>query len=282
MERYKQIVNDVMYSGTIKENRTGVKTKTSCGFMFKHWMGKGFPLVTTKLTPLKLVCAELEMFIKGISDKKFLHERGCHIWDEWSNPDNPTNKNDLGRIYGVQWRDYRSYNYSDFFYPGAIKNDQLKNIVTKLKENPDDRRMVCTAWNPGELNQMALPPCHLLWQVVVTKDDHGDNVLNLHWYQRSVDVMLGLPFNIASYAMLLLLLCKESKMRPGYLTGFLADTHIYENHFEAAEHVLRRTPFPASHVDLIGDGKSIFDWGYEEYTLNNYRHHPHIKMDVAI
>src|SRR3989344_1187978 len=229
MESYLNIVKEILTKGQRKENRTGVDTIVIDGAIFKHDMQEGFPLLTTKKMATKVIRVELEGFIKGITDKKWYKERGCNIWNEWGNPQmapyghdaesrkRMAEERDLGPIYGWQWRhfgaEYLGHD-ADYSEKGT---DQLKKVVDTLKKNPLDRRMIVSAWNPNDLGKMALPPCHYSFQV--TSD--GEK-LNLFWNQRSIDTMLGLPFNIASYGFLLHLLAKESKMKEGNLVGFLA------------------------------------------------------------
>jgi thymidylate synthase len=230
--QYASLVREILLSPK-KENRTGIDTYAIACRSIKHDMADGFPLLTTKKMGMKNIAAELECFIKGISSKKEFHERNCHIWDEWANPqkvpygnDEATKakmlaEDDLGRIYGVQWRDGKKYTKDE--ETGLYKQesiDQLKNAINVLKYDPfgsPGRRIIVNAWNPAELDQMALPPCHYAFQVIVTLNHQGEKVLNLTWNQRSVDTMLGLPYNIASYALLLLLLAKETNMVPGIL-----------------------------------------------------------------
>ena len=287
MIAYKQVVRRVLNEGKIKENRTGVNTLALAGAMFEHDMAKGFPLLTTKYMPFNLVASELEFFIKGITDKKWLQDRNNHIWDEWCSPakvayghDEETRKKmmeerDLGPIYGSQWRNfnmqYRGYNKQR---RGGI--DQLKNVVNTLKTNPDSRRMVVSAWNPIDLKDMALPPCHYSFQVTII-----NGKLNLLWNQRSVDVALGLPFDIASYGLLLTLLALESGFKPGTLVGFLGDTHIYENHIEGLKDQLERLPKELPCI-RTRDFESIFNWKYTDTVLYNYQCHPSIKFEIAV
>lgn len=290
MKSYLDIVQTILEKGEKKEDRTGVGTISIPGVMFQHDMNTGFPLLTTKKVPFRLVASELEFFIKGITDKKWLQDRNNHIWDEWCNPqkvpyghDEETKKKmmeerDLGPIYGFQWRhfgaDYDSYD-SDYGGQGV---DQLKIIVDRLKENPMDRRMIISAWNPTKLDQMALPPCHYGFQVTVVNDK-----LNLFWSQRSVDTALGLPFNIASYALLLHLLAKQGGFKEGILTGFLADTHIYLNHIEGLKEQLSRDPEKYTLPKLITDNfKSIYDWKYEDSIVEGYESYPGIKFEIAV
>lgn len=289
MKAYFRIIQNILENGKIKENRTGVNTIAVAGEMFQHDMAFGFPLLTTKYVPLKIVAVELEGFIKGITDKKWYQERGCKIWNDWCNPmkvpygyDIETRtkmekETDLGPIYGAQWRAFDKSSLRDGI-------DQLQQLVDTLKTNPNDRRMIVSAWNPRQLKQMALPPCHFAFQVTIL-----DGRLNLLWSQRSVDSVLGLPFNIASYALLLLLLAKESGYEPGILTGFLADTHIYENQLDGLNQQMGNEYYPLPKVQLytIEKGKelkgfSIFDWEYSDFDLFNYKNGGTIKFPIAI
>jgi len=288
MIAYKQIARKVLNQGQIKENRTGVNTIAIAGAMFEHDMAEGFPLLTSKYVPFRLVSSELEFFIKGITDKKWLQDRNNHIWDDWCSPakvayenDEKTKKwmraeRDLGPIYGFMWRffgsEYRGWD-EDPFYAGV---DQLKNLVATLKTNPDDRRMIVSAWNPQQLYRMAIPPCHYAFQVTVI-----NGRLNLMWNMRSVDVALGLPFNIASYGLLLTLLAMESGFKPGKLIGFLGDTHIYKNHIHGIKDQLERLPKDLPNIKTP-NFTSIFDWEYTDTVLHGYQHHPKIKFDIAV
>ena len=276
MKAYLDIVEKVLSDGSWKENRTGIRALGISGAMFEHDLALGFPALTTKRLAFKQVAIELEFFIKGLTDKKWLQERGCHIWDEWCNPDlvppelsNEERKkfqresDDLGPIYGSQWRNFHGV-------------DQLKGVVETLHSNPNDRRMVVSAWNPPQHYEMALPPCHVLWQVIVT----GDGKLNLNWYQRSVDSMLGLPFNIASYALLLELLARQVGKPVGKLCGFLGDVHIYENHINQAKVQILRDPLPLPKLELTGE-KNIFDWTHVEAHLLNYKHHGKLEFEMS-
>lgn len=290
MQNYLTIVKNILENGTKKENRTGTDTLAVAGAMFEHDMGKGFPLLTTKKVPFRLVASELEFFIKGITDKNWLKERNNHIWDEWAHPEKApyghneeakkkmTDERDLGAIYGFQWRHFNAP-YDDYRTDYAGQGvDQLKKVIETLKTNPNDRRMMVSAWNPAMLHKMALPPCHYGFQVTVI-----DGRLNLLWNQRSVDTMLGLPFNIASYALLLHLLAKETGLKEGKLIGFLADTHIYTNHIDGAKEQLTRDPskFPLPKIETE-NFTSIFDWKYEDSKILNYESYPTIKFDIAV
>lgn len=290
MRAYLNIVQKVLNEGEKKSTRQGTDVFNIAGVMFEHDMSKGFPLLTTKKIPYRLITTELEFFIKGITDKKWLRDRNNHIWDEWCNPkkvpyghDEQTKKRmseerDLGAIYGFQWRHFNApYNNYDTDYSGQ-GIDQLKKLVEILKKNPTDRRMIVSAWNPCMLDQMALPPCHYLFQATVTNDK-----LNLLWNQRSVDVMLGLPFNIASYATLLHLLAKETGYAEGRLVGFLADVHIFVNHVDGAKEQLARDPdkYPLPKIQT-NNFASIFDWTTADTELLNYQSYPRIKFDIAV
>ena len=270
MKSYLDIVNNVLEHGQWKETRTEFGALTTFGEVFRHNMSDGFPLLTTKTMAVKTMWTELEGFIKGIVSKKWYQDRGCNIWNEWSNPLNNSD-DDLGPIYGYQWRRF-NHVYDENDEGCLTRYDQLEQIVSTLKINPDSRRMVCSAWNPIQTSRMALPPCHVLWNVVVIQDK-----INLVWHQRSCDLMLGVPFNIASYATLLLLLAKEANLTPGILQGTLADCHIYENHIEGAEKQLLRNPNPLPIVD-VGNFNCIYDWDSSNAILNNYNPHPKINF----
>lgn len=288
MEIYKQIVQNVLINGIKKKNRTGVDTIAIPGVMFEHNMSDGFPLLTTKHIPFHLVASELEFFIKGITDKKWLQDRNNYIWSEWCRPDrvpyghdfetkqHMLESRDLGPIYGSQWCNFGA-GYTDAWNPPVLNGiNQLEMLLGTLKTNPDSRRMLVSAWNPADLDKMALPPCHYAFQVTVI-----DNKLNLLWNQRSVDVALGLPFNIASYGLLLHLLCYESGFEPGKLVGFLADTHIYENHIDGLKTQLRRKPYDLPSLE-IESFTSIFEWEYADVVVKDYVHHNSIPFDIAV
>ncbi len=290
MKTYLDIVKKVLENGEKVETRQGTPAYTIAGAMFEHDMSKGFPLLTTKKVPFRLIATELEFFINGITDKKWLIDRNNHIWDEWASPkkapyghDEESKKRmleerDLGPIYGFQWRhfnaQYESYD-SDYTGKGV---DQLKKLVETLKTNPRDRRMIVNAWNPLQLEEMGLPPCHYSFQVTTI-----NGKLNLMWNQRSVDTMLGLPFNIASYALLLHLLAKETGLKEGKLVGFLADVHIFENHIDGAKEQLERDPnkYLLSKIETE-NFTSIFDWKNEDTKLLNYESYPKIPFEIAI
>lgn len=290
MQAYLDIVKKVIDTGVKKMPRQGTECFTTAGVLFEHDMSRGFPLLTTKKMPFRLIASELEFFIKGITDKQWLLERNNHIWDEWASPKKAPyghddaskqrmlEERDLGPIYGFQWRHFNaSYESYDTDYTGK-GYDQLAKLIETLKTNPNDRRMIVSAWNPLALDEMALPPCHYCFQVTVT-----DNKLNLMWNQRSVDVMLGLPFNIASYALLLHLLAKESGYGEGRLVGFLGDVHVFVNHIDGAKEQLSRDPnkYPLPTIETK-NFTSIFNWKTEDTELKNYESHPSIKFQIAI
>ncbi len=279
-----------METGKKVPTRQGAEAYTTAGEMFEHDMSDGFPLLTTKKIPFRLIAIEIECFINGITDKKWLQDRNSHIWDEWASPlkapyghDEASKKRmreerDLGPIYGFQWRHfnapYKGYD-ADYTNQGI---DQLKKVVETLKTNQRDRRMIVNAWNPSQLEEMALPPCYYGFQVTVL-----DGKLNLLWNQRSVDMMLGLPFDIACHALLLHLLAKESGLKEGKLVGFLADVHIFENHIEGAKEQLSRDPgkYPLPKIETE-NFKSIFDWKAEDTKILNYQSYDRIPFKIAI
>lgn len=299
MESYKALVRHILSSGVKKKNRTGVDTISVSGYMFEHNMKDGFPLLTTKKMAYKSIFTELEFFIKGYHDKQWLKDHKNHIWDEWCSPvfhkysTEPAEQekmkecNELGPIYGVQWRNFNgqhefdtNLNKMDVEPDTLVKGtDQLKYIVDEIKNNPDSRRLICSAWNPNQMDTMALPPCHVLWQVLINTETE---TMDLIWYQRSVDTMLGLPFNIASYAMLLELLCRESgKYRPGKLIGMLGDVHIYTNHVKGAMEQLER---PTHRLPLIyiKDFDSIFNFDASKVEIIGYESEDKINFDIAV
>lgn len=290
MNAYLDIVKHILEHGVEKTDRTGTGTLAVAGMMFRHDMSEGFPLLTTKKMPFKCIASELEFFIKGITDKQWLIDRKNHIWDEWANPKKAPyghseeakqkmmDERDLGPVYGFQWRHYgATYENFDTDYAGQGV-DQLKTLVDTLKKDPSSRRMLVCAWNPAMMDQMALPPCHYNFQVTVL-----DGKLNLFWNQRSVDVMLGLPFNIASYALLLHLLAKETGLGEGTLVGFLGDTHIYKNHLEGAREQVTRDPkkYPLCRIETESF-TSIFDWEYTDTKKRGYESYPRISFPIAV
>ena len=290
MRTYLDIVKKVLENGEKVETRQGTPAYTIAGAIFEHEMSKGFPLLTTKKIPFRLIATELEFFINGITDKKWLQDHNNHIWDEWASPQKAPyghdkiakkrmlEERDLGPIYGFQWRHFNApyKNYDTDYTDQGI--DQLKKIVETLKTNPRDRRMIVSAWNPIQFGEMGLPPCHYAFQITVL-----NGKLNLLWNQRSVDTMLGLPFNIASYGLLLHLLAKETGLKEGKLVGFLADVHIFENHLEGAQEQLARDPNKYSLAKIETENwTSIFDWKAENTKVIDYQSYDKIPFVIAI
>lgn len=288
MKTYLDIVRHILANGVRKQNRTGIDTLSVSGVMFEHDMATGFPLLTTKKMPFKTIRVELEGFIKGITDKSWYQERRCNIWNEWCNPkkvayghDEATKERmkaerDLGPIYGFQWRHFdASYINFDSDYTGQ-GIDQLAKMIETIRKNPGDRRMIVMAWNPKALSEQALPPCHYSFQVLVT-----EGKIDLLWNQRSVDTMLGLPFNIASYATLLHLIAKETGLGEGKLIGFLADTHIYLNQVDGAKLQLEREPKALPRI-ITDPFTSIYEWTGEQTRLEKYESHEKIEFPIAV
>ena len=280
---FQETLDLILTKGYKKEDRTGTGTISFPGVMIRHDMSDGYPLLTLRTVPFKSAAIELEGFIKGITSKQWYKERGCNYWNQWCNPkvvpygtDDDTKKkmeecDDLGEIYGKQWRDFQD---PQNLYGSTVK-DQLKDVVDTLKSNPNSRRMLCSAWNPLALNHMALPPCHFAWQVNVT-----DGKLNLFYYMRSVDFVLGNDLN--TYGLLLHLLAKESNLKEGMLVGFFADAHIYLNHINGIKELLSRnatSDLPTIETDNF---KSIYDWQYSDTILCDYNPLPSVKFNVAV
>ena len=317
MKAYLDILENIMTNGKdLRMNRTGIPDiGLSAGAVFEHDMSTGFPLVTTKKMGLKNIATELEFFLYGITDKRWLQDRKCHIWDEWANPvkveqkyniatnnlpnltDDEKNtirnsimdsERDLGPIYGFQWRHFGgeyvwnekriNKNPTDNFNPKNPGIDQVQNAIYKLKNNPNDRRILVSAWNPVAIPQMALPPCHVMHQLFVR-----DGKLSLIWTQRSCDMFLGVPYNIASYALLLLLYAKEAGLKPGTLKGELHDAHIYQNHIPQVREQLQRKPYPLPTVEIPNDNwRGMLNWSAQGgFTLKNYICHEKLRGDVA-
>lgn len=258
--RYIDLLDLIVQLGTDKDDRTGTGTKSIFGAQIRHCMCDGFPLLTTKKLSLKNIATELKWFLKGRTDIQYLRDNGCKIWDGDYNKSGRTDGS-LGPIYGKQWRDWNG-------------TDQIQNLIKGLKENPDSRRHMVSAWNVGELDEMTLPPCHYGFQCYVS-----EGVLSLMWNQRSVDTFLGLPYNIASYGLLLLLLCEETGYIPGTIIGNLGDVHLYNNHIEQAEEQMKRVGYEKlptielSNVDILN--------GEFDYELKDYESHPHIKAPLS-
>ncbi len=253
-----------MTEGVDRSDRTGTGTRSIFGYQMRFDLKDGFPLLTTKKLHLKSIIHELLWFLKGDTNIKYLQDNGVRIWNEWADADG-----NLGPVYGAQWRSWPDGN------GGYI--DQISEVIRTIKENPDSRRIIVSAWNVGQLSKMALPPCHLLFQFYV-----ADGKLSLMLYQRSADTFLGVPFNIASYALLLLMVAQVTGLEPGEFIHTLGDTHIYHNHFEQVKTQLERTPGPLPKMKLNPDVKDILDFKYEDFELQDYNAQPHIKATVAV
>ncbi|MBQ3700487.1 MAG: thymidylate synthase [Prevotella sp.] len=264
MKQYLDILNRILTEGTRKGDRTGTGTISIFGTQSRYNLDDGFPLLTTKKLYLKGIIYELLWFLKGSTNIRFLQENNVHIWDEWADE-----HGELGPVYGHQWRSWPDYD------GGVI--DQIQYVVDQLKTNPDSRRMIVSAWNVAEVNKMALPPCHTIFQFYVA----GDR-LSLQLYQRSADTFLGVPFNIASYALLLQMMAQVTGFKPGDFIHTTGDTHLYLNHLEQARLQLTREPRPLPTMRLNPDVKSIFDFRYEDFLLEGYDPHPHIKAEVSV
>lgn len=263
MQQYHDLLKHILKEGTEKTDRTGTGTLSVFGYQMRFDLSKGFPMVTTKKLHLRSIIYELLWFIKGDTNTAYLKEHGVSIWDEWADENG-----NLGPVYGKQWRAWSSQN-------GEI--DQLKEVLKQLKTNPDSRRIMVSAWNVGELSQMALMPCHALFQFYV-----ADGKLSCQLYQRSADVFLGVPFNIASYALLTMMIAQECELDLGDFVWTGGDTHIYSNHLEQVSKQLERTPRPLPVMKLNPEVRSIFDFTFEDFELLNYDPYPGIKAPVAV
>ena len=264
MKQYLQLLDHVLTHGVEKGDRTGTGTRSVFGYQMRFNLEEGFPLLTTKKLHLKSIIYELLWFLRGDTNVHYVQEHGVRIWNEGAGPDG-----DLGPIYGYQWRSWPDYN------GGHI--DQITEAVETIKNNPDSRRIIVSAWNVGQLDEMHLPPCHAFFQFYV-----ADGRLSLQLYQRSADIFLGVPFNIASYALLLQMLAEVTGLRAGDFVHTLGDAHIYSNHIEQARLQLTRDPRPLPRMVINPDVKSILDFKYEDFTLEGYDPHPHIKAVVAV
>ncbi|MBA3829641.1 MAG: thymidylate synthase [Taibaiella sp.] len=264
MQAYLDLLQHILDNGTVKSDRTGTGTLSCFGYQMRFDLQKGFPLVTTKKLHVKSIIYELLWFLKGETNIAYLKEHGVSIWDEWADE-----KGDLGPVYGHQWR---SWTGAD----GKIY-DQIKEVLHQIKTNPDSRRMIVNAWNVADLPKMALSPCHALFQFYV-----ADGRLSCQLYQRSADVFLGVPFNIASYALLTMMMAQVCGLQPGDFIHTFGDVHLYSNHIEQAKLQLTRTPYPLSTLVINPDVKDLFDFKYEDFKLENYQHHPAIKAPVAV
>jgi thymidylate synthase len=264
MKQYLDLLNRILTEGVEKTDRTGTGTISIFGHQMRFNMADGFPLLTTKKLHLKSIIHELLWFLKGDTNVKYLQENGVRIWNEWADENG-----DVGHIYGYQWRSWPTYD------GGFI--DQIQRAVDDIKNNPDSRRIIVSAWNVADLDKMNLPPCHAFFQFYV-----ANGKLSLQLYQRSADTFLGVPFNIASYALLLLMMAQVTGLEAGEFVHTLGDTHIYKNHIEQVQLQLQREPRPLPKMTLNPNVKSIFDFKYEDFTLTDYNPHPHIAGKVSV
>lgn len=264
MEQYHQLLKYILANGHRKEDRTGVGTLSVFGYQMRFDLAKGFPLVTTKKLHLKSIIYELLWFLNGDTNIKYLKDHGVSIWDEWADENG-----DLGPVYGYQWRSWPGRN--------GEKIDQITKLMDQLRSKPDSRRHIVTAWNPADVDQMALPPCHALFQFYV-----ADGKLSCQLYQRSCDTFLGLPFNIASYALLVHMIAQQCNLEVGDFVWTGGDVHIYSNHLEQVNLQLTREPYPLPELHLKRKPASIFDYRFEDFEIRNYQAHPSIKAPIAV
>lgn len=275
MKQYHDLLQDVMDNGTAKSDRTGTGTRSVFGRQMRFDLKDGFPLVTTKFVPLRLVISELLWFLRGDTNIKYLLEHNNHIWDEWADTNG-----DLGPVYGAQWRSWPSFSVDPTSPERFIKNkgiDQIQQVMELLAKDPDSRRIIVTAWNPSELADMALSPCHAFFQFYV-----ADNTLSCQLYQRSADLFLGVPFNIASYAALVHMMAQQLNMAVGDFVWTGGDCHIYSNHFEQVKLQLGRAPHALPTLSFKRKPESIFDYVESDFALLGYNHHAAIKAPVAV
>jgi len=264
VRQYIDLLRHVLEHGRPREDRTGTGTKSVFGYQMRFNLEEGFPVVTTKKLHLKSIIHELLWFLDGDTNVKYLQDNGVRIWNEWADENG-----DLGHIYGFQWRSWPT--------PEGTFIDQISQLINDIKTNPTSRRLIVSAWNVGDLDKMNLPPCHLLFQFYV-----NEGKLSCQLYQRSADIFLGVPFNIASYALLTMMVAQVTGLKPGDFVHTFGDAHIYNNHFEQVELQLSRTPFPLPQMKINPDVNSIFDFKYDDFELVNYQCHPHIKGEVSI
>ncbi|MBP7679008.1 MAG: thymidylate synthase [Bacteroidales bacterium] len=264
MIQYLELLDHVRKNGVEKADRTGTGTLSVFGYQMRFDLQKGFPVLTTKKLHLRSIIHELLWFLKGETNLKYLHENKVTIWDEWAGPNG-----DLGPVYGYQWRSWPAGNGKHI--------DQISNVIHSIKTNPDSRRHIVSAWNVGELDKMALPPCHLLFQFYV-----AEGKLSCQLYQRSCDIFLGVPFNIASYALLTLMVARVTGLQPGDFVHTLGDAHIYLNHIEQVKLQLSREPYPLPEMKVNPERTNIFDFVFEDFELVDYQCHPHIKGEISV
>ncbi|MCC7460039.1 MAG: thymidylate synthase [Proteobacteria bacterium] len=264
MKQYLELMEKVLNTGTEKSDRTGTGTKSIFGHQMRFDLSEGFPLVTTKKLHLKSIIHELLWFLKGETNIAYLKEHDVKIWDAWADKDG-----NLGPVYGYQWRSWKGAD--------GKTTDQISQVVEQIKKNPDSRRLIVSAWNVGEISNMALPPCHAFFQFYV-----ADGKLSCQLYQRSADIFLGVPFNIASYALLTMMIAQACDLKYGDFVHTLGDAHLYSNHFDQAREQLSRTPYPPPKMNINPKIKNIFEFTFDDFKLENYQAHPHIKGAVAV
>ena len=264
MQQYLQLVQHIIDNGTEKTDRTGTGTKSCFGYQMRFNLAEGFPLVTTKKLHLKSIIHELLWFLKGDTNIQYLKDNGVRIWDEWADENG-----DLGPVYGKQWRSWEA--------PNGVVIDQISDLIQQIKKTPDSRRLIVSAWNVGDLSKMALMPCHNMFQFYV-----ADGKLSCQLYQRSADVFLGVPFNIASYALLTMMIAQVCDLEYGDFVHSFGDVHLYNNHVEQAQLQLSRTPFPLPTMKINPAVKDIFAFEFGDFTLEHYQSHPSIKAPVAV
>lgn len=264
MQQYLSLLQHILDNGVEKTDRTGTGTKSVFGYQMRFDLSKGFPLVTTKKVHMRSIIHELLWFLKGETNIAYLKENNVSIWDEWANENG-----ELGPVYGKQWRSWEGAD--------GVVIDQVKDLITQIKKNPDSRRLIISAWNVADLPKMALMPCHTIFQFYV-----AEGKLSCQLYQRSADVFLGVPFNIASYALLTMMIAQVCDLEPGDFVHTFGDVHIYSNHWEQVNLQLSRTPFPLPTMKLNPDVKDIFEFKFEDFTLESYQSHGAIKAPVAV
>lgn len=264
MKQYLKLLEHVMESGTRKEDRTGTGTLSVFGYQMRFSLDDGFPLLTTKKLHLKSIIHELLWFLKGETNTHYLLENGVRIWNEWADE-----KGELGHIYGYQWRSWPDYTGSNI--------DQISEVIQSIRNNPDSRRHIVSAWNVADLRNMALPPCHILFQFYV-----ANGKLSCQLYQRSADIFLGVPFNIASYSLLLMMIARETELEPGEFIHTLGDAHIYLNHLDQVRLQLSREPRRLPAMILNPEVKKVLDFTFDDFNLENYDPHPHIKGEISV
>ena len=264
MKQYLDLMRTILDEGHYKSDRTGTGTYSIFGYQMRFDLQKGFPLLTTKKLHLRSIIYELLWFLRGDTNIQYLHDHNVTIWDEWADENG-----DLGPVYGKQWRSWEA--------PDGRTIDQITSLIEQVKRNPDSRRLMVSAWNPADVDQMALPPCHTMFQFYVSNGE-----LSCQLYQRSADVFLGVPFNIASYALLTMMVAQVCGLKPKDFVHTFGDAHIYSNHVEQAKLQLSREPRPLPQMRINPAVKSIFDFQYEDFSLENYDPHPHIKAEVAV